>query len=56
MSYILAATLLNRSTSEVASGLDGGRVESHNVEGWGLELSERGLWLVGGGKDNSDEA
>lgn len=54
MSHIFAATLLDRSTSEVASRLDGGGVESHNVGD--LELSEQGLWLVGGGKDNSDEA
>lgn len=45
MTHILAATLLNRSTSEVASGLNDGRVESHDVEiligrgGFGVEQS-----------------
>lgn len=41
MTHILAATLLNRSTSEVASGLNDGRVESHDVE---ILIARGGLW------------
>lgn len=60
MTHILATTLLNRSTSEVAGGLDGGRVESHDAgstgEVGGLELGRRVIGLMGEGKGNSNEA